>query len=658
MRLASAWVCPWVRLVKFLTVDYRKYQSHTRGIDYKLPSTTFVNTPVASQVSMQNNQGFHNYDGPDDEEAFLDGTTETSRLQIGGFDIDDLSSPKRTLQKWPVLIHLYSLCNSVLDWAKGPNPPKQFFILPWFPSIHQVPQNLIDRYFPTRKGKICLLLLFYLLWVATFSSTYIFWKHSPIIPDYGMTLKQLNCGTSLFYPRNECGVDGEDCKPFHGTFGFRCPPGCVHEINYQPMVVGGPIYRGDSFICAAALHASVITNSEGGCAVASRVGEHTGFLSSTQDNINSVEFNSSFPLSFKFREGSQRPCNGRNLQWDILAISLLFSVILSLFVASPSVFFFSTFITTFVHVGLVSDPPQDGVLPLANLFSILLGRLLPATFCAVVLYYICIKRSLMDLDAHIDTTVLWLGGCWFGALTNYTFEWIPISRLTSHDLEHQPGAKLALALIILVIIFIVFQQAYYFRLEGRLLQQLSLYGSIILVILVALVLPGLNLRIHHYILALILLPGTSMQTRPSLLYQGLLIGLFINGIARWGFDSVLQTTETLRGDGQFNSLLPNILAPTITVGNASNITFSWPSPEIQLGLDGVSVLVNDVERARKYFQDNTSDDNNHFTWTRVLLEPEYFRFAFLADGRTLDYTKAGMWHVDGSWQEMKPGPSK
>jgi hypothetical protein len=75
-------------------------------------------------------------------------------------------------------------------------------------------------------------------------------------------------------------------------------------------------------------------------------------------------------------------------------------------------------------------------------------------------------------------------------------------------------------------------QAWVIWTAGKLPRYLLLYGVMTSASLVMLALPQLNLRIHHYILALLFLPGTALQTRPCLLYQGLLVGLFINGIAR------------------------------------------------------------------------------------------------------------------------------
>ena len=296
---------------------------------------------------------------------------------------------------------------------------------------------------------------------------------------------------------------------------------------------------------------------------------------------------------------------------------------------------------------------------MTGLLSTNLGRFLPAAFCGFVMFrYMGVRRALAGLTAQFEKTVLWLGGCWVGALSNYTFKFIPIQRLTSHDLEQQPGAKLALVLIVLMLTCIVVQQIYFFRIEGRLPRYLGIYGLFILGILISLVLPGLNLRIHHYILGLLLLPGTSMQTRPALLYQGILIGLFINGIARWGFDSVLQTSGELQGDAQHNSALPVLFEPIINLGmSTSNITFTWSPPPSPF--DGISVLVNDVERFRGYADEGLESDYS-FLWSREgsLVEPEYFRFSYMQGSQSWDYTKAGTWAPDGSWIPMKAGPSK
>ncbi len=300
----------------------------------------------------------------------------------------------------------------------------------------------------------------------------------------------------------------------------------------------------------------------------------------------------------------------------------------------------------FVHVGLVSDPPN--ISDYASLTSLCIGRFLPATFVGFVIYRYCVRYQLSGLTAQFEKTVLWLGGAWIGALNNYTFNFIPIQRLTPSDL-HQPGARLALSVIIILLLLIAFGQIWFLRLEGRFLRYLGIYATMVAFLLICVAIPNLNLRIHHYILALLLLPGTSIQTRPSLLWQGILVGLFINGVARWDFDSILQTPAALLGNGQINSLLPNITTPVL---GASNITFGWATPPQPY--DGISVLVNDVERYRWY----VGEGFESFTWERGRqLEREYFRFGYMRGSGAADYTKAGMWEKDGRWTSMKPGPS-
>ena len=93
-----------------------------------------------------------------------------------------------------------------------------------------------------------------------------------------------------------CGLDGQGCL---NSFAFICPASCkdVKVINYWSLVIGGPkdpedpataIYRGDSFVCAAAIHAGVATDRAGGCGVLSRTGEQHNFPSVDAYGILSI----------------------------------------------------------------------------------------------------------------------------------------------------------------------------------------------------------------------------------------------------------------------------------------------------------------------------------------------------------------------------------
>lgn len=392
------------------------------------------------------------------------------------------------------------------------------------------------------------------------------------------------------------------------------------------------------------MHAGVITDSQGGCGTLTRLAGQSGFPSVRAHGINSIEFPSTFPLSFAFDLSSSASSSCKDSRWTYLGLSVLFGSILAIFVTSPAIFFWSIFIGVFFHVALIADHPFFP--DYHDMVSMAFRRFLPAAFVGQVIYKYCIHRTLHHLQAPIEKVVLWLGGCWIGALNNVTFDRLPISRLTPHDLQQQPGAIATLLSIIAILVVIVIGQAWCFRIEGRMPRYLLFYGVVAILLITLILIPGMNLRIHHYILALIFLPGTSMQTRPSLLYQGILVGLFINGIARWGFDSVLQTPGQLLEGGQLGSVVPQVNQPTISGNNNITFTFGRVDPSFA----GISVLVNDVQRAVTFEPDDTT-----FRWTRLVdNEPEFFRFGYVSRLQFggewyADFTSPGQWLANGTW---------
>ncbi|KIX09609.1 uncharacterized protein Z518_00689 [Rhinocladiella mackenziei CBS 650.93] len=576
-------------------------------------------------------------------------------------------------------------CRAVVTWIKGPVPPQVLKIEPIFPKIQQAPIRLLDKYAPKKKQRIILLVALYACWFLTWSLMLQHHSTSGFIKGYGRP-QNLWCGASFWNEDNGCGLNGNQCRPFSSAhLAFRCPANCksTHlleehmvgnkSLRYEGLVVGGPdpqdpdsmpVYRADSFICQAAIHSGIITDANGGCGVATLVGSHTNFHSSKAHGIESTEFPGTFPRSFTFPRlsSSQAKCP-TDSRWPLFVVTAVALVVLSIFTTSPAVFFFSAFVILFFHVGLVSDPPNT-----ANFYeavSKLLERLLPAAFISHILYRTSAVPLLRGLTAQIEKTVLYLGFCFIGALNNYTFApLIPIERLTPHDLD-QPGAPLALAVIVAIILVIVLSQIHWIRVSGNMPKYLALYATMALTLVILLVLPGLRLRIHHYILALLFIPGTGFQIRPSLVYQGLLLGLFINGVARWGFASIIQTPVALGesgsgGDGSsswWGAKSPNVTA--VVAPDASNITFNWGPLPRDTGVDGISILINDVERWRGYTDDELYWDQEEVTIKRHKREidggePEFFRFAYMNGNNAGRYSKVGIWDEKGMWHDI-PG---
>lgn len=116
---------------------------------------------------------------------------------------------------------------------------------------------------------------------------------------------------------------------------------------------------------------------------------------------------------------------------------------------------------------------------------------------------------------------------------------------------------------------------------------------------------------------------------------------------------MLQTAEALRGDAKLNSVVPKISVPHIEkVAHELVAVFLWATPAPEM--DGISMLVNDVERDRKFFNDGIDKNASTFQWSRPVNAKynEYVRFAFLKEGRTLDYSEAGTLFGNGTWKPM------
>lgn len=195
-----------------------------------------------------------------------------------------------------------------------------------------------------------------------------------------------------------------------------------------------------------------------------------------------------------------------------------------------------------------------------------------------------------------------------------------------------------------------------------------------------------------------------MQTRPALVYQGLLLGLFVNGVMRWGFASIIQTPAALgeKGGGQggggswWGATSPNISAVVGGGGGRGdmNISFHWGELPTEKGVDGVSILRGDVERWRGYVDAELNGEREGVTLRRRRRrrerveglyvegggeegvevndddddadrvgerdeeadqieqrwsEPEFYRFAWMNGNQAGRYGGVGVWDERGIW---------
>ncbi|SPN99048.1 uncharacterized protein DNG_02087 [Cephalotrichum gorgonifer] len=553
----------------------------------------------------------------------------------------------------------------LVQFLAGPAEPQPHVVRPILPYLQRWPITLCDRFASRPIWKGFLTGAFFILWLTAFLFILI-GTHRPFRDPDGEYVKNLNCDDTLWTPER-CGLDGEQCRPFtESHFSFRCPAGCAGttpptprpvgalDVVDRPLVIGSSPFRADSYLCSAAIMASVVSDAKGGCGRITRVGKHNTFVGRETNGVESVDFDSYFPYSFTVSPDPDMPCEEyADPRGKLLGASLFFSAVASLFVTSSALQASIALVAAFVHVALVSDPPPvssftASVLP--DLVSTLAWRFFPAAFLAVVLYKTCVRRTLDGLTAQVEKVVLWLGGLWLGALANYTFTWIPGPNWSGYEVRAVTQTTLLLAGVVATAGTTAAWQMYCLWAEGRLGRHLIFYIASVASILGLLCIPEgmINVQIHPYIIALLLLPATSMQTRASLLAQGLLLGIVIHSLAHSGF-----SPPFIPRDPSLTPIpYPTIRDPAVSFApDGANITLTFDPPPTGFSADGVSVTVNDVERFRfVYAEVGRTGESFTWGWPDDMKYDEYIRCSFIKDGIILGYGGASAWLGDGSFK--------
>ncbi|KAJ8594851.1 hypothetical protein M405DRAFT_760088 [Rhizopogon salebrosus TDB-379] len=476
--------------------------------------------------------------------------------------------------------------------------------------------------------------------------------------------------TSVYWTENAgCGLNGTLCAPFsNSSFDFRCPAQCSSvvlqnprlvgnvEVDFVPLIVGGgdnqKTYRADSFICASAVQAGLFSDSTGGCASINLVGTFTDYLPTSAFGLSSVGFPSTFPMSFRFSP-SNVLTHCTDLRTPALAFNILVTCLLFLILRPTAIVMWWCLVCIgFWHIALFSQP-QATPPPL----DIAFGAFLPTLFVCYAFWRVAVRFTLpVFANAPFEAMIWYLAPYWTGVLTNLTMDEIPIDQLTATDIKQQAGGITALIIIVLILLVLVVNQVRVIRKTGWLPYYLGWYILGGLVTLVLALLPGLEFRLHHYIISMALFPGTGFPTRLSAIYQGFLLGMFLNGVAAFGFDSILQTTADLVGDGATGSALPTFLTSAATYDASiplTNQTITWANISTNIaneGWNGFALLVDDVE---VYV-------GAALNYSLAALEvglPHFFRLAYAASDTPGDFTMPATLWPNGTWVNPLPGPS-
>ncbi|KAF3013936.1 hypothetical protein E8E14_002948 [Neopestalotiopsis sp. 37M] len=527
---------------------------------------------------------------------------------------------------------------------------------PIFPFLQSAPSRWLERKFPTKRQKALLLLGMSLGWCLVFAilaDTSI----APVrIEDTYLPVKQLQCTDSFWLPNYGCGLHGEDCPvptEEEPAVAFHCPANCAATIKVprekphlvgplsiveQPLVIGGPIYRADSWICASAVHADLLDDSRGGCGVLTRLGQTNSYTASRFNGVSSIGVRTYFPQSYRFKIESGFDCRVSDSTWMLPYISVAFSALVFLFSLSPLVCFSTAVGVGFVQVGFMSTSFNEaekhaGVTRSGPLTAV--ATYVPAVLLLALVYTRSVGRTFDKLSAQLEKTVLWLGVCWLAMLKGDT---LLESRLV----------------IPCMATFIALYQLHELH-QKRLPTPLRLYGLFFGLVVFSLLVDAIPTVV--LILALLLLPGSAVQSRSNLVYQGLLVGLLVsglvkNGLGSWPSSSLgnvsFMSSDTTAATSFDLPSPPQVHEPQISIADSfANITFTWVTP-VPKGVDGISMLINDVERGRVLFGAAGADDS--LGWMRgPQAVADYIRFAWVRDNEVPKYGDVGTWKVNGEW---------
>ncbi|WPK24779.1 hypothetical protein PUMCH_002070 [Australozyma saopauloensis] len=564
----------------------------------------------------------------------------------------------------------------------------------WLIGIEMLPKKL--RKVISRPYRVLILSLYMMAWIYIWTRAMIPYFTMPPKVE-GVPVISLTCGqvSDFWKGKNAaCGMDARFCPTFGQDLDviFRCPALCDRGLwlyslrpvgdqilKYRGFYIGGGgvdddenpdvlsrPYRADSFPCGAAVHAGIVSPFYGGCAKASYLsGPQNSFEPATgrYGVFDSIGFSSFFPKSFIFTKLPEivGPCKDPRIVVMIFNICMGIPVV---FFASGAAFYWIMSVVGYWTISLATDPPvlvdpQDPE-TLYDLISVSLERFLPTCFVLYVLWVISVKRTFLTeerattTESHNTTEenlelnqakdipecspvlrlILWYPLFWLGVLNNMTYDRLPIDRLTLHDLQNMPGALLVMYVLGTITLVCIAAQAYYLWLLGRLWRFLKVYAILSGLLIILGSLPGLTLRIHHYIFALLLIPGCSTRGWTAYVFQGLLLGLFLSGVARWGYASIAETDfSLLRGEP-----IGQILAPLV-VENDKGVLY-WRRPDNSSYNEAledvdryteVSLLVNDIERFRGL-------DIGNVNITDIIDKNEHLRklVSMAMDGRSED----------------------
>ncbi|KNC85386.1 hypothetical protein SARC_02420 [Sphaeroforma arctica JP610] len=328
-----------------------------------------------------------------------------------------------------------------------------------------------------------------------------------------------------------------------GTFNpIRCPP-FTSTYTGAWYVTGTTVYRSDSRVCIAAVHAGVINDATGGCALYRQLDSSASSFDGTFSNgIQSGDSTTFDSTPFEFQKCvSPYGCE----YWGFtifLPVALVMFLGLVLLRTTSVVLFACMAVVGYWYVILIGQP-----LYAVSFVQERLGLFLPFLTAVYVLWTFGGNAATPPSTHMIERVILYILPCWAFFHMNYLTLVFPDEDISTGDSASDGGSAVTwnpisitlLAVALPIVIILLFYLCRSIWRSGNTIYYLLGYTAVVVLVGIfwALVSSQFYFHLHHYQVALIVWPLATFSTRPAAFTQAIMLGVFVNGVARWGWGS-------------------------------------------------------------------------------------------------------------------------
>ena len=314
------------------------------------------------------------------------------------------------------------------------------------------------------RPRLLIIIPFFLVWMAGF----ILLVRQQY---YASSLPILSCDSAPWddWPPDTCGIAAEDCLPGwedEWVGAYRCFGGCTAVtlgnerwvgsvlVNDVPLVIGGTdgVYRADSWICPAAIHAGLISDAQGGAVYVNPTIYPGGSNDSVSAHgITPAPFEPAFPAGFTLSQISQK--GAISLHTEISTYNAVCLAIFTLLLPSPPWLLSILLLLGFFQIVLVSDPPS-----MPPDWQDISAAVLPITLVGYWFYRVSFRRTLVAFHrtGMPVELALWQGvGFWIGVESSTFFASLPITRLAAGGIRSARDAGSVVGLVVLAIVIVI-----------------------------------------------------------------------------------------------------------------------------------------------------------------------------------------------------------